>query len=135
MKRNTRGKSVRSAAPLSQSKASASERQSSTSDGMWAPTREDGCTALESPSVHDPSSGSVPPSVWPDIQVTGCRLAWQSSNLPCRGLELACAVRAYNHRLGRRKWLYNRSVKPALGHYIATVGDSDLLVASLVICM
>ena len=24
-----------------------------------------------------------------------------------------CAVRVYNHRLGRRKWRYNRSIKPA----------------------
>ena len=24
-----------------------------------------------------------------------------------------CAVMVYNHRLGRRKWRYNRSVKPA----------------------
>ena len=26
-----------------------------------------------------------------------------------------CAVIVYNHRLGRRKWRYNRSVKPAPG--------------------
>ena len=24
-----------------------------------------------------------------------------------------CAVIVYNHRLGRRKWRYNRSIKPA----------------------
>ena len=26
-----------------------------------------------------------------------------------------CAVIVYNHRLGRRKWRYNRSIKPASG--------------------
>ena len=26
-----------------------------------------------------------------------------------------CAVIVYNHRLGRRKWRYNRSIKPAPG--------------------
>ena len=26
-----------------------------------------------------------------------------------------CAVIVYNHRLGRRKWHYNRSIKPAPG--------------------
>ena len=26
-----------------------------------------------------------------------------------------CAVIVYNHRLGRRKWCYNRSIKPAPG--------------------
>ena len=135
MKRNTRGKSVRSAAPLSQSKASASERQSSTSDGMWAPTREDGCTALESPSVHDPSSGSVPPRFGRIFRSRDAALLGRVKSSPLSWIELACAVRAYNHRLGRRKWLYNRSVKPAPGHYIATVGDSDLVVASLVMCM
>ena len=32
---------------------------------------------------------------------------------PKRAEMSLCAVRVYNHRLGRRKWLYNRSVKPA----------------------
>ena len=27
-----------------------------------------------------------------------------------------CAVIVYNHRLGRRKWCYNRSIKPAPGY-------------------
>ena len=29
-----------------------------------------------------------------------------------------CAVIVYNHRLGRRKWRYNRSVKPAPGREV-----------------
>ena len=27
-----------------------------------------------------------------------------------------CAVIVYNHRLGQRKWRYNRSIKPAPDH-------------------
>ena len=36
-----------------------------------------------------------------------------------------CAVIVYNHRLGRRKWRYNRSIKPApdvLGEIVPDVG-------------
>ena len=31
-----------------------------------------------------------------------------------------CAVIVYNHRLGRRKWRYNRSIKPAPGLSVLT---------------
>ena len=37
-----------------------------------------------------------------------------------------CSVIVYNHRLGRRKWRYNRSIKPApdvLGEIVPDVGD------------
>ena len=33
-----------------------------------------------------------------------------------------CAVIVYNHRLGRRKWRYNRSIKPAPGRCVGREG-------------
>jgi len=42
-----------------------------------------------------------------------------------------CAVIVYNHRLGQRKWRYNRSIKPAPELQCA----SALLVSWLLLCM
>ena len=43
-----------------------------------------------------------------------------------------CAAIVYNHRLGRRKWRYNRSVKPAPGTLMPeTVGGQATLRAKL----
>ena len=36
-----------------------------------------------------------------------------------------CAVIVYNHRLGRRKWRYNRSIKPAPGLHTACWSHCD----------
>ena len=37
-----------------------------------------------------------------------------------------CAVIVYNHRLGRRKWRYNCSIKPAPGIWRFFLADPQL---------